>query len=148
MSDPSRPPDCSSRAQASVRSVLLLCWRDTGHPQGGGSETYLQRIGTHLAQSGVRVTLRTARYPGAARREVVDYTTPQPSDGARHLELTADWNTPNGTANGGVRRWPPSPQRQACSNGAPASPPAGSIPRWRSPPSAASRAGRRRASAC
>ena len=57
---------------APVNSVLLLCWRDTGHPQGGGSETYLQRIGTPLAQSGVRVTLRTARYPGAARREVVD----------------------------------------------------------------------------
>ncbi|BBY27509.1 glycosyltransferase family 4 protein [Mycolicibacterium sediminis] len=55
-----------------VRSVLLLCWRDTGHPQGGGSETYLQRIGARLAASGVDVTLRTARYPGAARREVVD----------------------------------------------------------------------------
>jgi glycosyltransferase involved in cell wall biosynthesis len=55
-----------------VRSVLLLCWRDTGHPQGGGSETYLQRIGAQLAASGLRVTLRTARYPGAARREVVD----------------------------------------------------------------------------
>jgi glycosyltransferase involved in cell wall biosynthesis len=55
-----------------LRSVLLLCWRDTGHPQGGGSETYLQRIGAHLAESGVRVTLRTARYPGASRREVVD----------------------------------------------------------------------------
>jgi glycosyltransferase involved in cell wall biosynthesis len=55
-----------------VRSVLLLCWRDTGHPQGGGSETYLQRIGARLAASGVEVTLRTARYPGAARREVVD----------------------------------------------------------------------------
>jgi glycosyltransferase involved in cell wall biosynthesis len=55
-----------------VRSVLLLCWRDTGHPQGGGSETYLQRIGAHLAASGVDVTLRTARYPGSARREVVD----------------------------------------------------------------------------
>ena len=55
-----------------VRSVLLLCWRDTGHPQGGGSETYLQRIGAHLAGSGVRVTLRTARYPGAPRREVID----------------------------------------------------------------------------
>jgi glycosyltransferase involved in cell wall biosynthesis len=52
--------------------VLLLCWRDTGHPQGGGSETYLQRIGAHLAGSGVRVTLRTARYPGAPRREVLD----------------------------------------------------------------------------
>jgi glycosyltransferase involved in cell wall biosynthesis len=55
-----------------VRSVLLLCWRDTGHPQGGGSETYLQRIGAQLAASGVDVTLRTARYPGAARSEVVD----------------------------------------------------------------------------
>ncbi|MEU0497300.1 glycosyltransferase family 4 protein [Mycobacterium sp. NPDC006124] len=55
-----------------VRSVLLLCWRDTGHPQGGGSETYLQRIGSHLAADGVRVTLRTARYPGSPRREMLD----------------------------------------------------------------------------
>jgi glycosyltransferase involved in cell wall biosynthesis len=55
-----------------LRSVLLLCWRDTGHPQGGGSEAYLQRIGAQLAASGVRITLRTASYPGAARREMVD----------------------------------------------------------------------------
>jgi len=55
-----------------VRSVLLLCWRDTGHPQGGGSEAYLERIGAQLGESGVRVTLRTARYPGARRREVRD----------------------------------------------------------------------------
>src|SRR5690349_10540306 len=55
-----------------LRSVLLLCWRDTGHPQGGGSEAYLERIGAQLAESGVRVTLRTARYPGAPRREVKD----------------------------------------------------------------------------
>jgi glycosyltransferase involved in cell wall biosynthesis len=55
-----------------LRSVLLLCWRDTGHPQGGGSETYLQRIGAQLAASGVAVTLRTARYPGARRRETID----------------------------------------------------------------------------
>jgi glycosyltransferase involved in cell wall biosynthesis len=52
--------------------VLLLCWRDTGHPQGGGSETYLQRIGALLAESGIDVTLRTARYQGAVRREVID----------------------------------------------------------------------------
>ncbi len=55
-----------------LRSVLLLCWRDTGHPQGGGSETYLQRIGAQLAASGVDVTLRTARYAGASRDEIVD----------------------------------------------------------------------------
>jgi glycosyltransferase involved in cell wall biosynthesis len=63
-------PDCASRPR--VRSVLLLCWRDTGHPQGGGSETYVQRLGAQLAASGVHVTLRTARYPGSPRREVVD----------------------------------------------------------------------------
>jgi glycosyltransferase involved in cell wall biosynthesis len=57
---------------STLRSVLLLCWRDTGHPQGGGSEAYLQRIGAQLAEAGVAVTLRTARYPGAARRETVD----------------------------------------------------------------------------
>ena len=58
-----------------LRSVLLLCWRDTGHPQGGGSETYLQRIGAQLAARGVAVTLLTARYPGAPRREVLDGVT-------------------------------------------------------------------------
>lgn len=54
-----------------VSSVLLLCWRDTGHPQGGGSESYLERIGAQLAASGARVTLRTARYRGAPRRGVL-----------------------------------------------------------------------------
>lgn len=55
-----------------VGSVLLLCWRDTGHPQGGGSEAYLERIGAQLAEDGLLVTLRTARYSGAPRREVKD----------------------------------------------------------------------------
>jgi glycosyltransferase involved in cell wall biosynthesis len=52
-----------------VREVLLLCWRDTGHPQGGGSERYLEQVGADLAARGIKVTLRTARYPGAAKRE-------------------------------------------------------------------------------
>ena len=64
--------EANGRKTRSLGAVLLLCWRDTGHPQGGGSETYLQRIGAQLAASGVAVTLRTARYPGAARREVID----------------------------------------------------------------------------
>ncbi|MFF0546834.1 glycosyltransferase family 4 protein [Nocardia thailandica] len=55
-----------------MREVLLLCWRDTGHPQGGGSERYLEQVGAQLAARGVKVTLRTAGYPGAARREHVD----------------------------------------------------------------------------
>ncbi|MFD7847783.1 glycosyltransferase family 4 protein [Nocardia sp. NPDC059764] len=55
-----------------MREVLLLCWRDTGHPQGGGSERYLEQVGAQLAARGVKVTLRTAGYPGAARRELVN----------------------------------------------------------------------------
>ncbi|OQQ33835.1 glycosyl transferase [Prescottella equi] len=55
-----------------MREVLLLCWRDTGHPQGGGSERYLEEVGAGLARRGVKVTLRTAGYPGAPREETVD----------------------------------------------------------------------------
>lgn len=50
-------------------NVLLLCWRDTGHPQGGGSETYLERVGAELARRGARVTFLTSFYPGAVREE-------------------------------------------------------------------------------
>ncbi|RRQ25916.1 glycosyltransferase family 1 protein [Rhodococcus sp. Eu-32] len=55
-----------------MQEVLLLCWRDTGHPQGGGSERYLEQVGAGLARGGVRVTLRTASYPGAPAEEMVD----------------------------------------------------------------------------
>ncbi|WP_149361880.1 glycosyltransferase family 4 protein [Lolliginicoccus suaedae] len=55
-----------------MREVLLLCWRDTSHPLGGGSERYLEEVGAGLAARGARVTLRTARYRGAPRSEVRD----------------------------------------------------------------------------
>ncbi|WP_414976111.1 glycosyltransferase family 4 protein [Gordonia sp. (in: high G+C Gram-positive bacteria)] len=52
-----------------MNEVLLLCWRDTDHPQGGGSERYLERVGAELAARGASVTLLTAHYPGAGRDE-------------------------------------------------------------------------------
>lgn len=52
--------------------VLLLCWRDTDHPQGGGSETYLERLGTELAARGATVTYLTSMYEGASRTQVRD----------------------------------------------------------------------------
>ncbi|MBM7459353.1 glycosyltransferase family 4 protein [Rhodococcus coprophilus] len=55
-----------------MQEVLLLCWRDTGHPQGGGSERYLEQVGAQLAARGIKVTLRTASYPGAPSRDTVD----------------------------------------------------------------------------
>ena len=58
-----------------MREVLLLCWRDSGHPQGGGSERYLEQVGAQLAARGVRVVLRTAAYPGAPKRDRIDGIT-------------------------------------------------------------------------
>ncbi|MGL6234185.1 MAG: glycosyltransferase family 4 protein [Segniliparus sp.] len=54
---------------AQLTQVLLLSWRDTTHPQGGGSEQYLERVGELLAEEGVEVVVRTARHPGSTRAE-------------------------------------------------------------------------------
>lgn len=52
--------------------VTFLAWRDVRHPEGGGSELYVQRVAEYLARTGHSVTLRTARTPQAPRREVID----------------------------------------------------------------------------
>lgn len=52
--------------------IVLLCWRDTNHPEGGGSERYLERVAGYLALRGHNVTLRTARYPGSTKTETVE----------------------------------------------------------------------------
>ncbi len=52
------------------RPRLLVCnWRDTGHPEGGGSEVYVEAVATGLAGRGWDVTMFTAHYPGAPREE-------------------------------------------------------------------------------
>ena len=51
--------------------VILLCWRDTNHPEGGGSERYLEQVGQYLASQGHEVIYRTAYYPGAKKIEHV-----------------------------------------------------------------------------
>ena len=52
--------------------VLILNWRDTGHPEGGGSEVYVEQVAAGLADRGVDVTLFCARSKGAAASEVRD----------------------------------------------------------------------------
>ncbi|KQB86067.1 glycosyltransferase family 4 protein [Corynebacterium lowii] len=49
--------------------ILLLCWRDTEHPQGGGSERYLEHIAAYLAARGHEVVFRTASFTDAPARE-------------------------------------------------------------------------------
>ncbi|MGZ6791511.1 MAG: glycosyltransferase family 4 protein [Mycobacteriales bacterium] len=49
--------------------VVLLSWRDSGHPEGGGSELYAESVAAGLVARGHEVTVLTARYPGAGREE-------------------------------------------------------------------------------
>jgi glycosyltransferase involved in cell wall biosynthesis len=56
----------------SGRHVVFLSWRDTGNPEGGGAERYLEKMATGLAARGVRVTVFSAAYAGGAPEEVVD----------------------------------------------------------------------------
>jgi glycosyltransferase involved in cell wall biosynthesis len=54
------------------RRVVLLSWRDTGNPEGGGAEVYLEQIARGLAERGADVTVFTAAYAGGAPRELRD----------------------------------------------------------------------------
>ena len=51
--------------------MVLLNWRDTGHPQGGGSERYVEHVAFGLADRGYRVTICCSSYAGAALDETV-----------------------------------------------------------------------------
>ena len=48
--------------------ILLLCWRDSTHPLGGGSERYLEHVGEHLAAAGHEVIYRSAAHTESPRR--------------------------------------------------------------------------------
>jgi glycosyltransferase involved in cell wall biosynthesis len=53
-------------------SVLFLTGRDTSHPEGGGSELYVEQAAAGLAARGSAVTLLCAAHPGAPPEEVRD----------------------------------------------------------------------------
>lgn len=53
-------------------SILIFCWRDPAHPQGGGGETYLYEQARYWASRGHRVTWFSQRFRGAPREAVVD----------------------------------------------------------------------------
>ena len=48
-----------------VSHVLFLNWRDTGNPEGGGSEVYTEQTAAELVAHGHRVTLLSAAHQGA-----------------------------------------------------------------------------------
>jgi glycosyltransferase involved in cell wall biosynthesis len=50
----------------------MLNGRDSGHPEGGGSELYVESVAAGLVERGHEVTVFTARYDGSAAEEVRD----------------------------------------------------------------------------
>jgi glycosyltransferase involved in cell wall biosynthesis len=52
----------------SGQRILILNWRDTQHPEGGGSEVYVEQIARGLVHRGAFVTMLCPRFPGAPRR--------------------------------------------------------------------------------
>jgi glycosyltransferase involved in cell wall biosynthesis len=48
--------------------VAVLNWRDTTHPEGGGSERYIERIAADLVADGCQVEVLCSRHPGVPRR--------------------------------------------------------------------------------
>ncbi|HEX6360050.1 glycosyltransferase family 4 protein [Actinophytocola sp.] len=55
----------------SCPKVLLVNWRDTRHPEGGGSERYVERMAEGLARRGYDVTIQCAAHANAPRDEMV-----------------------------------------------------------------------------
>lgn len=49
--------------------IVVLNWRDTANPEGGGSEVYIEQLARRWAASGHRVTLVCARHPRAPNSE-------------------------------------------------------------------------------
>jgi glycosyltransferase involved in cell wall biosynthesis len=62
-------PDDGTVGRKGRGGVVILNWRDTRNPEGGGSEQYVERIAAGLAARGRPVTMVCASWHGAAREE-------------------------------------------------------------------------------
>jgi glycosyltransferase involved in cell wall biosynthesis len=52
--------------------IVFLTWRDSTHPDGGGSEIFVEQVARQLHDRGHAVTIRCARPPGAAAEDELD----------------------------------------------------------------------------
>src|SRR3954467_8365335 len=59
-------------ARSKTIDVLFLNWRDRSHPEGGGSEEYVQRVAAGRAAQGLRGGLVCAGHARAPADEVVE----------------------------------------------------------------------------
>lgn len=57
---------------AGPKKILLLNWRDPGHPEAGGAETYLFEIFKRLAKKGCEIQWVSPAFRGAEREEELE----------------------------------------------------------------------------
>jgi glycosyltransferase involved in cell wall biosynthesis len=74
------------------RADIAICnWRDLRHPEGGGSELYVEQVAKGLAAAGNRVTLLSAAVTGQPRDEVRDGIRYRRRGGRHTVYLQAAW---------------------------------------------------------
>jgi glycosyltransferase involved in cell wall biosynthesis len=79
-------------ANAGLRHIEIVAWRDLDHPEAGGSEVHAGRIAERWASAGIDVRLITSRAPGASRVAKRDgYCTSRPA--GRYLVFPATVTT-------------------------------------------------------
>jgi len=87
-----RAAQAGARGAASLgRGVLILNWRDTTNPEGGGSEVYVERVAAGLAAQGRPVTLFCAAHAGAPASDQVRGIRVVRRGGRRTVYLRAWW---------------------------------------------------------
>ena len=64
--------------------VLFLNWRDTTHPEGGGSEVFLERVAAELITRGYRATLLCQAHGTAPAEEITPHGIRVLRRGGRH----------------------------------------------------------------
>ncbi|SNT63955.1 Glycosyltransferase involved in cell wall bisynthesis [Asanoa hainanensis] len=64
--------------------LVFLNWRDVRHPEGGGSEVYIERMAAELVSRGYRVTLFCQAHGSAQAREVKTDGVAIVRQGGRH----------------------------------------------------------------
>jgi len=71
--------------------VVLCNWRDLRHPEGGGSEFYVEMVARALAARGAVVTMLSARVAGAPGDEVIHGVHHRRRGGVHTVYLAAAW---------------------------------------------------------
>ena len=77
---------------AGTASVAICNWRDLTHPEGGGSELYVETVAQRLAARGNSVTILCSRVSGRPADEVRGGVRYLRSGGKRTVYLRAAWS--------------------------------------------------------